>query len=226
MRYSKRISKDMTEPPSDKFDAVRAMVETLTPFDDADRELIVRWAQESLGMNLGASPTLPHVATPAPPVVPPVVATPGTHGTGDIRTFVANKNPRSDQQFAAVVAYYFRFEAPDAERKNEVVADDLQESARKSGRERFRNPLATLNNAHRTGWLDRGGDRGAFSINAVGENLVAMALPDGDTSAAGRAPRRKKAGKKKKAGRKKTPSKKKATRKKRPSKKTRSRSNN
>ena len=47
-----------------------------------------------------------------------------------------------------------------------------------SGRDRFGNPLQTLNNAHTLGLLDRGPEKGTFVINSVGENLVAMILPD------------------------------------------------
>ena len=32
----------------------------------------------------------------------------------DIRQFTAAKAPKSDQQFAVVVAYFYRFEAPEA----------------------------------------------------------------------------------------------------------------
>jgi len=42
------------------------------------------------------------------------------------------------------------------------------------------NPTSTLNNALRSGYLDKGSKRGTFRINAVGENLVAMTLPGGD----------------------------------------------
>jgi hypothetical protein len=48
-------------------------------------------------------------------------------------------------------------------------------------------PNKTLNNAHGHGLLDRAGDRGAFRINSVGENLVAMTLPGGATAGAARA---------------------------------------
>ena len=79
--------------------------------------------------------------------------------------------------FAAVVAYYHRFNAPAAERKNAVTAEDLQEACRKADRERLKNPGQTLINAFTAGLLDRE-ERGQFGINAVGENLVAMALPE------------------------------------------------
>jgi hypothetical protein len=100
-------------------------------------------------------------------------------GATDIKTFIAEKKPRNDVQYAAAVAYYYRFEAPEAEKKDAINKDDLQESTRKAGRDRFGNPLQMLNNAHKLGLLDRGSEKATFVINSVGENLVAMTLPDG-----------------------------------------------
>src|SRR5258706_15661027 len=107
--------------------------------------------------------TPPGVTLRAPPQAPV------TAGGGiDIKTFIATKQPRRDIQFAAAVAYYYRFEAPLAERKDAINKDDLQEATRKAGRERFGNPLQTLNNAHTLGLLDRGSDKRTFTINSVG----------------------------------------------------------
>ncbi|MGO9012527.1 MAG: hypothetical protein ACLQPN_20720 [Bryobacteraceae bacterium] len=109
---------------------------------------------------------------------------------------MAEKDPRKDVQVAAVVAYYYRFEAPPAERKDAINKEDLQEAMRLAGRPRFKNPLQTLTNAHTVGLLDRGSEKATFTLNSVGENLVAMTLP-GTGNAAIRPKRAKKgAGKK------------------------------
>jgi len=63
----------------------------------------------------------------------------------------------------------------------------------------------TLNNAHNTGYLDRGSARGFFKLNTVGENLVAMTLPggeDGGTAKTKKQRKPKKAGRKRKTTRK------------------------
>jgi hypothetical protein len=99
--------------------------------------------------------------------------------TLDIKRFIEVKKPRNDVQYAAAVAYYYRFEAPPSEKKDAITGEDLQASTRLSGHDRFKSPLQTLNNAHNLGLLDRGQERGTFVINTVGENLVAMTLPDG-----------------------------------------------
>jgi hypothetical protein len=74
------------------------------------------------------------------------------------------------------VAYFYRFEAPPAERRDSITGEILQEAARLAGRKRLTHPRVTLNNAKAAGYLD-GAAPGEFTINSVGENLVAMTLP-------------------------------------------------
>lgn len=179
----------------DDLEAVRKVADALEGFPAPDQERILRWVRERVG--LGGS----DAHSPAPSASPPpAVAAPATPGTTprNLRAFVAAKAPATDIHFATAVAYYYRFEAPESERKEGVNADDLQEACRTAGRSRLQNPGQTLRNAHRDGLLDRS-DRGTFSINAVGENLVAMTLPSGAGNAPARpAAKRKKAGKGKK----------------------------
>jgi hypothetical protein len=112
----------------------------------------------------------------------------GGTGATDIKSFIAAKSPKSDNQFAAAVAYFYRFEAPPAERRDSINGDALQEAARLAGRKRLANPRVTLNNAKAAGYLD-GASPGEFTINSVGENLVAMTLPSStDTSMKKRTP--------------------------------------
>jgi hypothetical protein len=66
----------------------------------------------------------------------------------DIKTFVDFKKPLSDSQFAATVAYYYRFEAPEPQRKASLSSADLIDACRQTGRERLKHPAQTLVNAH------------------------------------------------------------------------------
>ncbi len=182
------VTSIMSTPKTDDLDAVRVVVDAIKDFKSDEQQRIFRWVAEKLGLPQpyapgvhGSTPlvgALPSVTPLAPPHAPPA---PGA-GAIDIKTFVAAKKPRNDVQFAAVVAYYYRFDAPQAERKDAIDKDDLQEATRKAGRERFGNPLQTLNNAHTLGLLDRGLEKGTFTINSVGENLVAMTLPGDGTA--------------------------------------------
>lgn len=165
---------------ADDLEAVRAIVSALEPFQPDDQRRIIRWSAEKLGLQLASAEGSAERASPRPntPLGPSVAE---RFSTGrDIRSFVSEKNPISDNQFAATVAYYHRFEAPETERKDAIVAADLQEACRRVGRNRIRHPAQTLVNAHGVGLLDKA-ERGAYTINAVGENLVAMTLPSGAT---------------------------------------------
>lgn len=166
----------MTTKPDD-LEAVRTLVDTLKPFEVKEQERIIRWAQEKLG--LLESGTSPKQDSNSKQIknddLPPKIEE-GNKNV-DIKTFVTQKNPSSDNQFAATVAYYHALMAPIGKRKEAINGDDLQEACRQVNRHRLRKPGQTLINAHHAGLLDKAGDTGAYRINTVGENLVAMALP-------------------------------------------------
>ncbi len=182
------------------FDAAKAIVDVLSELDKPSQALAMRFAAETLGLE-----TMPQSQPqPSPPSQSLAAPTPPgggvqTHST-DIKQFTEAKAPRTDQQFAAVVAYFYRFEAPESERKEIIDKETLTEAARLAGRRRPNQPLFTLNNAKNSGYLDGLGS-GQFRINSVGENLVAMALPGNDTenTTKKRVSRKKKPAKKKAA---------------------------
>jgi hypothetical protein len=167
------------------FDTAKAVFEKLKDLPAERRQRILGWVAEGLGIVLQAAPppapthpfTPPAPGTPAAPTIHPLPHTPTT----DIKTFIAAKAPKSDVQFAATVAYYYRFEAPPANRHETINGDTLQEAARLAGRARLANPGKTLNNAKTLGYLDVT-TPGEFSVNSVGENLVAMTLPGNSES--------------------------------------------
>jgi hypothetical protein len=169
----------MTTSGSD-FDAAKAVAEQLKGMEKERQQRILRWVAESLSLELGVAPatewrtaetTASRGATSAREE-----AQLSQRRPADIKSFVDSKKPKSDVQFAAVVAYYYRFEASTENRKESIDAATLQEAARLAGRRRLSKPLVTLNNAKTLGYLDSA-ERGQFSVNSVGENLVAMTLP-------------------------------------------------
>jgi hypothetical protein len=172
------VSQQQTE--TSVFDAAKTIVEALKGLDKSSQTLAIRFASESLGLS--------GVAMQAPAVVgaPSQIAQPesrgATHST-DIKQFTAAKAPKSDQQFAAVAAYFYRFEAPESARKDTVDANTLREAARLAGRRQAKNWAFTLTNAKNSGYLDSAGS-GQYRINSVGENLVAIALPGDDSETA------------------------------------------
>jgi|SRR5579884_2431892 len=186
----------------DDLEAVRKVADALEGFDPKDQERIIRWARERIGLSVApASPqALPSLSAAAPgsaqqAAIPLTLAS----SARDLKTFVAEKKPKNDVQFAATVAYYHRFEGPGNLRKREINGDDLQEACRLVGRERFKNPGQTIRNAHTLGLLDRGEQPGSFAINSVGENLVAVALPGDGSGGPRQKQKRKKRGQQKKS---------------------------
>jgi hypothetical protein len=161
--------------PADKFEATRIVAETIQEFDPKDQAMIFRWVAETLGLPEpfhGSGTRSVSSVSAASHAAVSVASTTET----DIDSFVKAKSPRSDVQFAATVAYYYQFVAPESERKASISESDLVDACRKAGWKRPQKPYFTLNNAFRTGLLDRP-DKGSFSLNAVGENLVALTLP-------------------------------------------------
>lgn len=108
---------------------------------------------------------------------PPSSGQSSTRARISIRDFVNSKAPAKDMHFAATVAYYYQFEAPDEEKKALISSADLQEACRLVGRKRLVNPNQTLRNAHNAGLMDKGSAPGRYRVSTVGENLVAMTLP-------------------------------------------------
>jgi len=148
--------------------------------DKIEQERIILWVAESLG--LAGSPSI-LAGTAAPPAAAPAVLPAYAQPLGaplqrskDIKTFVNERNPKSDVQFAAVAAYFYRFESSPGERKEILVPKELDEAGRQARGYSFKDARKTLNNAVALGYFDRAGD-GQFKLNAVGENLVAMTLP-------------------------------------------------
>lgn len=174
------------------FDIAKSVSDLVKDLDRDRQVRIFRWVSESLGIaDVGSSTSNALVKEVVPPPsaaastnqqLDPRLANPPTLKQRDIKSFVEAKQPRSELQFAVVVAYYYRFEAPESQRLNSISPGVLQEATRLVGRNRLSSPRLSLFKAKKQGYLDTA-DRGEYVVNTVGENLVAMALP-GDGAAA------------------------------------------
>jgi hypothetical protein len=192
--------------PADDLEAIRLVIQALEPFDSKDRERIIRWAAEKLGMPAVPALTMPAALPPAAgpsPLHHPAGGVPHvTAATAkDIRSFVAAKHPKSDNQMAAAVAYFYHFEAPPAERKESIGKEELIDACRKSDRKRPARPEQVLVNTYHAGLLDKAGSAGQYKLNSVGENLVAMVLPEQGSSPAQQARKPRESGRRKAAKR-------------------------
>jgi hypothetical protein len=173
----------------DDLSAVRDIAALLEGFSNEERERIIRWVREKLGMsgpatvstlqhapaNPGAQGGLVSPANPANPAPP----------ARDIRSFVAEKEPKSVSQLIAVIAYYHRFVATGDAQKDTIDVSTLVDGCRKSGKAIPKRPDQAMVNAFHDGLVDRL-ERGQYKISTVGENLVTMVLPDGEESGSAR----------------------------------------
>jgi hypothetical protein len=169
---------DTPSKTASDFESAAAVVNVLVGLPKPKQELILRWVLESLGISAPPlTSSLSGAAPPNPAPVAPALGQPAQPpGVVDIASFVAEKAPRSDIQFVTVAAYYYRFVAPVNERRNTISPDVAQNATRLANRDRLAAPKNTLNNAKKQGYLDSA-ERGEYSINTVGENLVARTLP-------------------------------------------------
>jgi hypothetical protein len=161
-------------------DAAQKIVVELIGMKPEHQSLALKFAMETLGLQLPAALT-PSVMAPvqAHQPISSHVASSAEHST-DIRSFTAMKAPKSDQQFTAVVAYFYQFEARADDRKEEIDANVMKEAARLAGRPQVERWNMTLTNAKNAGYLDAAGS-GKFKLSSVGENLVAITLPGDGT---------------------------------------------
>lgn len=167
----------MTTAGSD-FDIAKAIADQLKGVESERQQRIIRWVAESLGLDLQLARPVERSAATGTESSPGAPSLHRQRHAVDIKSFIESKQPKSDVQFAAAVAYYYRFEAPPEDRKDAITAEVLQDAARLANRRRPPQPLMTLNNAKNLGYLDSP-ERGQFRINSVGENLIAMTLPGG-----------------------------------------------
>jgi hypothetical protein len=191
-------------------DAAQKIVAELHGMTTEHQALALKFAMETLGLQLPAghaqASQVPSHASQAQihaPQPPPHAQAGGAGHAGDIKSFTAAKAPKSDQQFAAVVAYFYQFEAKPNDRKEVIDPELMKEAARLAGRPQVARWAMTLNNAKNAGYLNAAGT-GKFKLSPVGENLVAITLPgnaansqgDGGTSNKGRGRKKKLTGKK------------------------------
>jgi hypothetical protein len=157
-------------------EAAQKIVAELTGMTPEHQSLALKFAIETLGLQLpSAARANPAMAATSPQQAPPQAS--GIGHSADIKSFTVLKAPKTDQQFTAVVAYFYQIEARPDDRKETIDADTMKEAARLAGRPQVARWNMTLTNAKNAGYLDAAGS-GKFKLSSVGENLVAITLPE------------------------------------------------
>jgi hypothetical protein len=180
---------------SDELIAIKAVAEALETLTDAGRRHVIAYVADLLGI-AGlpvASPSMPTpVMPPGDPSPPSATAPLAAAQITDVRSLKEQKQPRSANEMAALVAYYVSELLPPDERRSTVSSADIEKFFKQAN---FRLPsrvTQTLPDAARAGYLDAV-ERGQYKLNPVGYNLVAHGMPSqvGEVSSRGSRPRKK-----------------------------------
>lgn len=160
-----------------ELEAIKTITSALRPFAADARLRILHYATQHLGITTGiAKPTNISPKTAA-------VSEPTAQSTEspqqrviDIRTLRDEKQPKTDVQMAAIVAYYLAEVAPLDDRKDAIKPEDISKYFKQAGHPLPKVPRFTLTNARTAGYFESAGD-GAYKLNPVGHNLVVHGLP-------------------------------------------------
>jgi len=151
--------------------AINTMVAALSPLKEEQRLRAIEYVLRRFNaVTLQAAPV---ASTSSPYTAPQTASIPLAAASPivDIRTLREQKNPRSANEMATLVAYYLSELAPLPDRKTEISTSDIQRYFKVAG---FRLPADarfTLVNARNAGYLDSVGN-GQYKLNPVGYNLV------------------------------------------------------
>jgi hypothetical protein len=190
------MAEHMAEHIDKEIEAIKAVLLALEPLPAEVRVSVLGYVLQRLQIVLtpstqisttGASGTIASAGTRDEPQTLPA----------HIKILKEQKKPRSANEMAALVAYFLANVAPTAERKNRIMAKDI-ENYFKIAQFPLTKTQFTLPNASKAGYLDAVGD-GEYTLNAVGHNLVVHSLP---RAAGGKVASRRKPAKKGRAAKK------------------------
>jgi hypothetical protein len=173
----------MEEQEDEELSAIKTMLDALKPLKPEARDSVIEYVFRRLGITAPAAApaTIPQPPSPAEPTAPAFRSPPPT-GPTDLRSFKEEKQPRGVAQMVAVLAYYLMHLAPVHERRDHIVAPDIENYFTRA---KFKlptsNPNVILVNVRSAGYLDSIG-KGKYRLSSVGHNLVAHKLPGGKGS--------------------------------------------
>ena len=172
----------MSDQLKKEIQAITTVLGALDPLDPDVRVNVLDYVVRRLKIQFAPSAAPPgqHPSEePRPSPVESSVPAPGIH----IEKFKDQKNPKSANEMAALVAYYFANLAPEPQRKATVNSKDIETYFKIANFPLPREIRVTLQNARNAGYFDSVGD-GEYRLNAVGHNLVVHNLPRAGAPAA------------------------------------------
>jgi hypothetical protein len=164
--------------------AIKTIMELLKPLDETGRSRVLEYVLKRLDMTAFQA---------EPAIVAEQVSVGSSAFSGgpvkDIRTFTAEKQPRSANEMVALIAYYLSDLAPATEASPTVNVEMIRKYFKLAAFPMPRVPKAALTNAAAAGYLENV-SRGEYRLNSVGHNLVVHGLPRSGASGPGNKNRR------------------------------------
>ena len=161
--------------------AIDQIIDALNSLELDARKTAIEAACSHLGIksdDYQAIPSTLHSASPSSQAsLPQTKSTMPLSPTIDIRTLKEQKQPKSAQQMACVVAYYLQELAPESDRKISVTAGDLEKYFKQASFKLPKSLTQVLVDGKIAGYFESSQARGEYKLNAVGYNLVAHNLP-------------------------------------------------
>jgi hypothetical protein len=164
-------------PARDKeLEAISSIIDLLKRLDANERSRVLEYVLKRLEMGAVQIPSTVSELTSAAP--PEHAARPKV---SDIRTLIAEKQPRSTNEMVALIAYYVSELAPESEASQTVNLEIIRKYFKMARFPLPRAPQSALPNAAAAGYLENV-SRGEYRLNPVGYNLVVHGLPRSNTA--------------------------------------------
>lgn len=175
--------------------AMSSIIKLLKPLNATERSRVLEYVLKRLEMATLSAPSVSSVSVGESKAVEPTNIS--RFAVKDIRSFTAEKQPRTANEMVAVVGYYLSELAPEAERTEKINTELVKRYFKMAA---FPLPSVLrnmLHNAAAAGYLENI-SHGEYRLNPVGYNLVVHRLPQGGggTSPSPTRKKRKKVGRK------------------------------
>lgn len=172
--------------------AIETITEVLKPLDNTAQRRVLQYAMQHLGLQVEQTKKLhPTLETDKDTELRQPIL-PLQKGAVDIRQLRDQKQPNSDMEMAAIVAYYLSELAPEEDRKEAIGTADMKKYFKQAGHPLPKGLPFTLPNAKAAGYFESAG-YGKYKLNPVGYNLVVHGLPRAKGGSILSSPRKKNA---------------------------------
>lgn len=184
----------MSEPLDHEIEAIKCILEALTPLSTKARASVLDYVVKRLDMTAPLGSVVESKTDGASGRKAQDFSQ--QQGEVHIKNFKEQKKPRSANEMAALVAYYLANLAPESTSKTTINQKDVETYFKIAQFPLPQQIRMTLPNAKAAGYFDSTVE-GEYKLNAVGHNLVVHSMPRGQAASGNVARPRKTAGRRK-----------------------------